>query len=180
MDLHSLRGHVGIVLQEAILFSGTISENIAFGKADATEAEIIAAAKAAAAHDFIVKLPEGYNTRLGQRGINLSGGQKQRVSIARALLLKPAVLVMDDSTSAVDAKTEARIQASLRELMLDCTSIIIAQRIHSVKDADQILVLEDGKIEAAGTHDELLRSSPLYQQIYQSQAGKEGAAHGIV
>jgi ATP-binding cassette subfamily B protein len=180
MDLHSLRGHVGIVLQEAILFSGTISENIAFGKADATEAEIIAAAKAAAAHDFIVKLPEGYNTRLGQRGINLSGGQKQRLSIARALLLKPAVLVMDDSTSAVDAKTEARIQASLRELMLDCTSIIIAQRIHSVRDADQILVLEDGKIEASGTHDELLRSSPLYQQIYQSQAGKEGAAHGIV
>ncbi|OBR62198.1 multidrug ABC transporter ATP-binding protein [Paenibacillus oryzae] len=180
MDLHTLRGHVGIVLQEAILFSGTISENITFGKADATEAEIIAAAKAAAAHDFIVKLPEGYNTRLGQRGINLSGGQKQRLSIARALLLKPAVLVMDDSTSAVDAKTEARIQASLRELMLDCTSIIIAQRIHSVRDADQILVLEDGKIEAAGTHDELLRSSPLYQQIYQSQAGKEGAAHGIV
>jgi ATP-binding cassette, subfamily B, multidrug efflux pump len=180
MDLHTLRGHVGIVLQEAILFSGTISENITFGKADATEAEIIAAAKAAAAHDFIVKLPEGYNTRLGQRGINLSGGQKQRLSIARALLLKPAVLVMDDSTSAVDAKTEARIQASLRELMLDCTSIIIAQRIHSVRDADQILVLEDGKIEASGTHDELLRSSPLYQQIYQSQAGKEGAAHGIV
>ncbi len=180
MDLHTLRGYVGIVLQEAILFSGTISENITFGKADATEAEIIAAAKAAAAHDFIVKLPEGYNTRLGQRGINLSGGQKQRLSIARALLLKPAVLVMDDSTSAVDAKTEARIQASLREFMLDCTSIIIAQRIHSVKDADQILVLEDGKIEASGTHDELLRSSPLYQQIYQSQAGKEGAAHGIV
>ncbi|MHA7965335.1 ABC transporter ATP-binding protein [Paenibacillus sp. CAU 1782] len=180
MDLHRLRGHIGIVLQESILFSGTITENIMFGKADATEAEIIAAAKAAAAHDFIIKLPEGYNTRLGQRGINLSGGQKQRLSIARALLLKPAVLIMDDSTSAVDAKTEARIQTSLRELMQDCTSIIIAQRIHSVRDADQILVLEDGKIEAVGTHDELLRSSPLYQEIYLSQAGKEGAAHGTV
>lgn len=180
MDLNNLRAHIGIVLQESLLFSGTIRENIAFGKAEATEEEIVAAAQASAAHDFIIKLPEGYDTRLGQRGINLSGGQKQRISIARALLLKPAVLILDDSTSAVDAKTEAQIQTALKELMRNRTCIMIAQRIHSVMDADQILVLDDGKIEASGTHGELLRSSPLYREIYQSQAGKEGAAHGSI
>ena len=178
IELDSLRSHIGIVLQESILFTGTIRENICFGKPEAAEAEMLAAAKAAAAHDFITRLPEGYDTQLGQRGVNLSGGQKQRLSIARALLLQPSVLILDDSTSAIDMGTEAQIQAALRQLMHGRTSIMIAQRISSVIDADHIIVLDDGQIAAEGTHDELLRSSELYQEIYQSQAGKEATVHG--
>ncbi|UVI28238.1 ABC transporter ATP-binding protein [Paenibacillus spongiae] len=178
IDAVHLRREVGMVLQQAILFSGTIRDNIRFGQPDAAEAEVVSAAKAAAAHDFIVKLPDGYDTELGQRGVNLSGGQKQRISIARALLLRPRILILDDSTSAVDPATEARIQQSLKELMAESTCVIIAQRISSVTDADNIIVLEDGVIAAAGTHEELIRTSPVYQDIHRSQQRKEVAKHG--
>lgn len=175
--LQDLRGRVGMVLQEAILFSGTIRDNICFGRADASQEEVEAAAKAACAHDFIMSLPQGYDTILGQRGVNLSGGQKQRISIARALLVKPAILIFDDSTSAVDLGTESRIQKALREQMKHTTSIIIAQRISSVMDADHILVLDEGEIAAEGTHTELMRSSQVYQEIYRSQLGEEDAVY---
>lgn len=178
IELHHLRSRIGMVLQEAILFTGTIRDNIRFGKPDATQEEVEAAAKAAQAHDFIVKLPDGYDTMLGQRGVNLSGGQKQRLSIARALLIRPPILILDDSTSAVDLGTESRIQKALKELMQRSTCFLIAQRISSVLDADCILVLEDGRIAAAGTHRELLASSPVYQDIYRSQLGKEEAVNG--
>lgn len=178
IELKHLRSRIGMVLQESILFTGTIRDNIRFGKPDATQEEVEAAAKAAQAHDFIMKLPEGYDTLLGQRGVNLSGGQKQRISIARALLIRPQILILDDSTSAVDLGTESRIQKALKELMKQSTSFLIAQRISSVLEADKILVLEDGQIAAAGTHRELMAASPVYQDIYRSQLGKEEAVHG--
>lgn len=171
--LDGLRSSIGMVLQEAVLFSGTIRENIAFGMPDASSEEIEAAAQAAQAHDFIMGLPQGYETILGQRGVNLSGGQKQRISIARALLMKPAVLIFDDSTSAVDLGTESRIQRALRERMKETTSLIIAQRISSVMEADRILVLEDGTVAASGNHRELMANSPVYRDIYRSQLGEE-------
>lgn len=171
--LDGLRGSIGMVLQEAVLFSGTIRENIAFGMPEATLEEVEAAAQAAQAHDFIMGLPQGYDTVLGQRGVNLSGGQKQRISIARALLMKPAVLIFDDSTSAVDLGTESRIQKALRERMKETTSLIIAQRISSVMEADRILVLEDGMVAASGNHRELMANSPVYRDIYRSQLGEE-------
>lgn len=171
--LDGLRSSIGMVLQEAVLFSGTIRENIAFGMPDASSEEIEAAAQAAQAHDFIMGLPQGYETVLGQRGVNLSGGQKQRISIARALLMKPAVLIFDDSTSAVDLGTESRIQRALRERMKETTSLIIAQRISSVMEADRILVLEDGTVAASGNHRELMANSPVYRDIYRSQLGEE-------
>lgn len=174
---HDLRSRIGTVLQEAILFSGTIRDNICYGKADATMEEVEAAAKAACAHDFIAALPQGYDTVLGQRGVNLSGGQKQRISIARALLVQPAILIFDDSTSAVDMGTESRIQKALREQWKRTTRLIIAQRISSVMDADHILVLEDGEVSARGTHDELMASSPVYREIYRSQLGEEDAVN---
>ncbi|MBV6715675.1 ABC transporter ATP-binding protein/permease [Paenibacillus chitinolyticus] len=176
--LAHLRSRVGMVLQQAILFSGTIRENISYGKPDATQEEIEAAARAAEIHAFIAGLPEGYDTLLGQRGVNLSGGQKQRISIARALLVRPAVLILDDSTSAVDLATEARIQQALKERMAHSTCLLIAQRISSVVDADQILVLEDGRIAARGTHAELLAGSLVYRDIYKSQQGREEVIHG--
>ncbi len=171
--LEGLRGSIGMVLQEAVLFSGTIRENIAFGMPDASLEEVEAAAQAAQAHEFIMGLPQGYETVLGQRGVNLSGGQKQRISIARALLMKPAVLIFDDSTSAVDLGTESRIQKALRERMKETTSLIIAQRISSVMEADRILVLEDGTVAASGNHRELMANSPVYRDIYRSQLGEE-------
>lgn len=177
-DLFSLRGLIGIVLQETILFSGTIRDNICYGKPDATDEEVMAAAKAAQAHDFIIKLPEGYETQLGQRGINLSGGQKQRISIARALLVRPSILILDDSTSAIDMGTESRLQKELSHLMQGRTCFIIAQRISSVIDADKILVLDKGRLVAEGTHLELLATCELYQDIYESQFGKEVSSHG--
>lgn len=177
-DLSALRERIGIVLQESILFTGTIRDNIRYGKADASDEEVIAAAKAAQAHEFISSMPEGYDTILGQRGVNLSGGQKQRISIARALLLRPAILILDDSTSAIDMGTESRLQKELARLMNGRTCLIIAQRISSVIDADLILVLDDGKLVAEGTHSELLASCELYQDIYQSQYGKEVSSHG--
>ncbi|OXM83581.1 ABC transporter ATP-binding protein [Paenibacillus rigui] len=178
IQLQHLRTHVGMVLQESFLFTGTIRDNIRFGRPDATDAEVKAAAQAAQAHEFIARMPGGYDTLLGQRGVNLSGGQKQRISIARALLVRPAILILDDSTSAVDLGTESRIQRALRELMRTSTCFLIAQRISSVLDADKILVLDEGRIVAEGTHAELYRSSAVYQDIYRSQLGKEELAHG--
>lgn len=167
----ALRRHIGVALQDVVLFSGTVRDNIRYGKPEATEEEIIAAAKAAQAHEFILSFPDGYDTLLGQRGVNLSGGQKQRIAIARALLLKPAVLILDDSTSAVDAETESKIQSSLAEIMRNRTSFIIAQRISTVLAADKILVLDNGRLAAEGTHAELIAGSPIYQEIYASQLG---------
>jgi ATP-binding cassette subfamily B protein len=166
-----LRRAIGVALQETVLFSGTIRDNIRYGRPDASEAEVVAAARAAQAHDFILSLPDGYDTVLGQRGVNLSGGQKQRIAIARALLIKPLVLILDDSTSAVDVETESKIQAALDEVMQQRTSFVIAQRISTVLKADKILVLDDSQIAAQGTHRELLASSRIYREIYESQLG---------
>jgi len=178
VDKDTLRRNIGIALQETVLFSGTIRDNIRYGRPDASDEEVVAAAKAAQAHDFIMSFPEGYDTVLGQRGVNLSGGQKQRIAIARALLLQPAVLILDDSTSSVDVETETKIQAALEDLMRDRTSFIIAQRISTVLTADKILVLDDGQIAAEGTHTELMASSPIYREIYESQLGNGAMAHG--
>lgn len=177
-DLQDLRSRVSIVLQESILFSGSIRDNICFGRPGATDAELRAAAQAAAADDFIMKLKDGYDTELGQRGVNLSGGQKQRISIARALLMQPEVLILDDSTSAVDLRTEASIQKALQSLMKDSTTFLIAQRISSVKDADCIYVIDEGQIVARGTHDDLMAHSSHYQAIYYSQQRKEDVQFG--
>lgn len=169
LTLHSLRSQVGMAMQQVILFSGTVAENIAYGRPDASLEDIEAAARAAQAHDFIIAMPEGYQSRVEARGANLSGGQKQRISIARALLVDPAILILDDSTSAVDMETEYLIQEALDELMENRTTFIIAQRVSSVLKADQIVVLERGRIAAKGSHQELLASSPIYQEIYHSQ-----------
>lgn len=178
MSLEHLRTQIGVVLQQTILFSGTIRDNISYGKPDATQEDIEHAARAACAHDFIMSLPDGYNTVLGQRGVNLSGGQKQRLSIARALLIRPTILILDDSTSAVDLGTESRIQKAIRGLMEKTTTFLIAQRISSVLEADTILVLDEGAIVAEGTHQELMRKSAVYQEIYRSQLGKEEVVYG--
>ncbi len=170
--LTSLRKNIGMVLQKNTLFSGTIRENLKWGYTDATETEIISAAKVAQAHDFISSFPEGYDTYLEQGGSNLSGGQKQRLCIARAILKKPAVLILDDSTSAVDTVTERKIRGGLTEVLNNTTIFIIAQRISSVRDVNKILVLSEGKIMASGTHDELMKNSLEYQEIYYSQNQK--------
>jgi ATP-binding cassette subfamily B protein len=177
LDQEALRRKVGVALQETVLFSGTIRDNIRYGRPEASEEEVVAAAKAAQAHDFILGLPESYDTQVGQRGVNLSGGQKQRIAIARAVLIKPAILILDDSTSAVDVETEARIQAALDQLMQHSTTFVIAQRISTVLAADKILVLDDGQIVAEGTHRQLLASSPIYREIYDSQLGNGVTAH---
>lgn len=169
VTLASLRAQIGIVLQETTLFSGTIRDNIAFGRPDASLGEVMAVAKAAAAHDFIMSFPQGYDTPVGERGATLSGGQKQRIAIARALLMNPRILILDDSTSSVDLATEYQIQQALDRLMEGRTSFVIAQRISTVLNADQILVLDRGQIVARGTHEELMESSPLYVEIYNSQ-----------
>ena len=169
LQLESLRRQIGIVLQETNLFTGTIRDNIAFGRPGATDDEVVAAAKAAAAHDFIMTFPNGYETPVGERGTTLSGGQKQRIAIARALLLDPRVLILDDSTSSVDVVTEVQIQRALDRLMKGRTSFVIAQRISTVLNADQILVLEKGRIVAQGRHADLMETSPVYAEIYRSQ-----------
>lgn len=175
VTLSSLRSQIGIVLQETTLFSGTIRENIAYGKPDASDAQVIAAARAAQAHDFIVAYADGYNTIIGERGVGLSGGQQQRLAIARALLLDPALLILDDSTSAVDAETEYQIQQALQTLMANRTSFIIAQRISTVRNADSILLLDKGQLVAQGTHQYLLIHNPLYCEIVESQLYNDDA-----
>ena len=168
-DLESLRDTIGVVLQKNLLFTGTIKENIKWGKQNATDEEIIAACKAAQAHDFIMSQPDGYDTVLAQGGLNLSGGQKQRLCIARAIIKSPKILILDDSTSAVDTATEAKIRECFYKELKDTTVILIAQRISSVKDADEIIVLDDGKIDSIGSHNELMQSSEIYQEIYKTQ-----------
>ncbi len=169
VSLESLRQQVGIVLQESLLFAGTIRENIAFGRPDATDEEIIAAAQAAQAHDFILDFPDGYATQVGERGVTLSGGQKQRIAIARTLLVDPRVLILDDATSSVDFQTELKLRQALDRLMEGRTSFVIAQRVTTVRDADLILVLERGEVAAQGQHETLLEQSALYADIYYSQ-----------
>ncbi|MBQ3865879.1 MAG: ABC transporter ATP-binding protein, partial [Clostridia bacterium] len=167
--LEALRDQVAMVLQKNVLFSGTIRENLLWGDENATEEEMIAAAKYADAHEFITSFPDGYDTVLGQGGVNVSGGQKQRLCIARALLKKPKIIILDDSTSAVDTATDARIRAALREKLAGTTTIIIAQRITSVMDCDRIVVMNDGEIDGIGTHEELLSSNEIYREVYTSQ-----------
>lgn len=168
-DLESLRELTGVVLQKNVLFTGTIKENIKWGNPNATDEEIIAACKAAQAHDFIMSQPDGYDTVLAQGGLNLSGGQKQRLCIARAIIKQPKILILDDSTSAVDTATEAKIRECFYNELKDTTVLIIAQRISSVAEADEIIVLDDGKIDSIGTHDELMQTSEIYQEINKTQ-----------
>jgi ATP-binding cassette subfamily B protein len=167
--LKNLRDAVAMVLQNNVLFSGTIKDNLKWGNGDATDEEIIEACKAAQAHDFIMSFPDGYETDLGQGGVNVSGGQKQRLCIARALLKKPKIIILDDSTSAVDTTTDSKIRKAFRESMKDTTTIIIAQRITSVCEADKIIVLNDGRVDAVGTHEELLAGNRIYREVYESQ-----------
>jgi len=168
-SLETLRNSIGMVLQKNVLFSGTIRANLRWGNAEASDAEIASACEIACADEFISKLPEGYDYDLGQGGVNVSGGQNQRLCIARALLVHPKILILDDSTSAVDTATDAKIRNGFREVLPDTTKIIIAQRINSVIDADRIVVLDDGRINAVGTHEELLRNNQIYQEVYYSQ-----------
>ncbi|MGA9347546.1 MAG: ABC transporter ATP-binding protein [Anaerolineae bacterium] len=184
VTLDSLRAQVGTVLQETVLFSGTVGDNIRYGRPGASDEEVVAAAQAAQAHDFIMSFPAGYDTLIGQRGVNLSGGQKQRIAIARALLARPRVLIMDDSTSSVDVETEGKILSALDRLVAGAdgyirTRLVVAQRISTIMNADRIVVLDRGRIAASGTHRELLASSPIYREIYQSQLGNHegGASH---
>ncbi|SDX56788.1 ABC transporter ATP-binding protein [Paenibacillus sp. CF384] len=177
IELKSLREQIAIVPQKAVLFSGTIRENLLWGKENASHEEVELAARMAQAHDFIMDCPEGYDTLLGQGGVNLSGGQKQRVSIARALIRQPSILILDDCTSAVDTSTESRIKEALREYAQGLTCILIAQRMSSVMDADRIIVLDNGQIVGSGRHEELMISCSAYQEIYRSQTGKEARAN---
>ncbi|HKL10627.1 MAG TPA: ABC transporter ATP-binding protein [Clostridia bacterium] len=174
----SLRKQISLVLQQSLLFSGTIGDNIRYGKTDATMTELKESAKVSGAEDFIESFEKGYETVLGQKGVNLSGGQKQRISIARGLIRKPYILILDDSTSAVDVVTEFKIQAALKEMTSSSIVVMVAQRISSVLDADQIIVLEDGKIAGQGNHESLIRGNQVYREIYESQLGKAGEAYG--
>jgi ATP-binding cassette subfamily B protein len=169
--LDSLRRRVGYVAQEPFLFYGTVAENIAYGTFDASEAELERAARRAAAHEFIANLPDGYDTMVGERGVKLSGGQRQRLALARTFLKDPNVLVLDEATSHVDTETEAIIQRSLRELAADRTTVAIAHRLSTVKDADEILVLEGGRIVERGTHPDLIEEDGLYANLWRVQAG---------
>ncbi|MCM1577976.1 MAG: ABC transporter ATP-binding protein/permease [Ruminococcus sp.] len=167
--LDNLRNEVAMVLQKNVLFSGTIKENLRWGDENATDEQIIAACKQAQAHDFVMSFPDGYDTDLGQGGVNVSGGQKQRLCIARALLKKPKIVILDDSTSAVDTATDAKIREAFRKELADTTTIIIAQRISSVQDADRIIVLSDGAVDAFDTHENLLKNNDIYREVYTSQ-----------
>jgi ATP-binding cassette subfamily B protein len=169
VTLRSLRRQVGMVLQNPFLFSTSVAENIAYGRPDASEEEIVAAARVALAHDFIAGFPEGYRTRVGERGVTLSGGQKQRIAIARALLTDPRILILDDSTSSVDTETEHLIQQALAVLMQGRTTFVIAQRLVTLKQADRIFVMDGGRVVERGTHEELLAAGGLYRRIYDLQ-----------
>jgi ATP-binding cassette subfamily B protein len=173
IDIKLLRSSISMVPQDTILFSGTIKENVCWGKEDAKDEEIINACKIAQAHDFIIRFPQGYDTEIGERGINLSGGQKQRIAIARAIIRKSPILILDDATSAIDFATEQRILRGLKEIMKNSTTFIIAQRITTVMNADKIIILENGKLVGIGKHEELLKNNTLYQEIYRSQLGDE-------
>ncbi len=175
-DLEVLRDAVSVVLQKNVLFSGTIKENLRWGNENATDSQIEKACQAADAESFIKNLPDGYETNLGQGGVNVSGGQKQRLCIARALLKNPKILILDDSTSAVDTATESRIRNALKEIAPDTTKIIIAQRISSVKEADVIFVLDEGKLNGFGTHEQLLKTNEIYREVYESQQQGSGDA----
>lgn len=177
LTLESLRAQIGIVLQDTTLFTGNIRDNIAFGRPDASMEDVVAAAKAASADEFINGFPQGYETPVGERGATLSGGQKQRIAIARALLLNPRILILDDSTSSVDTVTEYEIQQTLTRLMSGRTSFVIAQRISTVRNADMILVLDKGKLVAQGKHDDLMEDSPIYAEIYNSQLVEDASVH---
>ena len=170
----SLLAQIAIVPQESLLFSGTVRDNIRYGQPGASEEQVLEAARAAQAHDFISELEHGYDSRVEQRGANFSGGQRQRIALARALLLRPKILILDDSTSAVDVETETHIQRALAELGQAQTRVVVAQRISTVLRADKIIVLDEGRVVAEGNHAELLRTSPIYQEIYTSQLGGAG------
>jgi ATP-binding cassette subfamily B protein len=174
----ALLSQIGIVPQETVLFSGTVGDNIRYGVPTASDDEVIAAAKAAQAHDFILNLSKGYDTHVEERGTNLSGGQKQRIAIARALLTKPKILIFDDSTSSVDVETETKIQDAIETQMHQHTTLVVAQRISTVLKADKIVVIDNGHIAAEGTHQELMQSSSIYQEIYESQLGNGLALEG--
>ena len=173
-DMDTLRNQVSVVLQQNVLFSGSILDNLRWGNPDATEEECIEACKMACADEFIQSFPEGYNTHIEQGGTNVSGGQKQRLCIARALLKKPKILILDDSTSAVDTATDARIRAALKEAIPGTTKLIIAQRISSVQESDRIIVLNDGKLDGFGTHEELLKTNTIYRDVYDAQTNGGG------
>jgi ATP-binding cassette, subfamily B, bacterial len=170
--LASLRRNLSVVLQDVFLFYGSVRENIRFGKPGATDEEVEAAARVAGAHEFIAALPEGYDTLVGERGVKLSGGQKQRLSIARAVLKDAPILILDEATSAVDSETEARIQRALETLMAGRTAVVIAHRLSTVRNADQIAVLDGGRVVETGTHDDLLARSGLYARLYARQFGR--------
>ena len=173
LKLDQLRDHIGVVLQDSILFAGTIEDNLRFGKEDAAVEMLEGAARAAQAYDFIDEMPKKFKSEVEQRGKNLSGGQKQRVSIARTLVRDPKILILDDSSSALDMTTEAKLQTALKEEMRECTTFIIAQRISGVMYSDKILVLDDGKLSGFGTHQELLKTNDIYRSIVISQLGEE-------
>ena len=169
MKLKQLRGGIGVATQDVLLYSDTVEGNIAFGNINMTDEEVVKCAEIADADGFIRNLSEGYQTIVGERGVGLSGGQKQRIALARAVAVRPSILILDDTTSAVDLETETRIQESLRNLDFDCTKIIIAQRISSAKDADKIVILKDGTISDIGTHSELIQREGYYREVYELQ-----------
>ena len=173
-DLVTLRDAVAVVLQKNVLFSGTIASNLRWGNPDATDEELVKACKIACADEFIQTFPDKYDTKIEQGGTNVSGGQKQRLCIARAILKKPKILILDDSTSAVDTRTDAIIRKGLKEDIPETTKIVVAQRISSIQDADQIVIMNNGKIDAVGTHEELLKSNEIYREVYESQTKKGG------
>ncbi|MDY6845176.1 MAG: ATP-binding cassette domain-containing protein, partial [Thermodesulfobacteriota bacterium] len=176
IEISSLRKHIGIVTQETILFNDTVTHNIAYGKEGAHIDEVIEAAKLAYAHDFIEKMPSGYSTMMGERGVRLSGGEKQRISIARALLKNPSILILDEATSDLDSQSEAMVQKALDNLLKQRTTFVIAHRLSTITKADKIVVMEEGKIKEIGTHQELLKKNGTYQKLYDIQFRKEEKA----